>query len=56
MIQVKLFPQPGAGLSGIDKLCIKWEENINEWLKQKIEGDIIDVRPGYGIILVYYKT
>lgn len=25
MIQVKLFPQPGAGLSGIDKLCNKWE-------------------------------
>ena len=30
--------------------------DINEWLKQRIDGDIVDILPGYGIILVYYKA
>ena len=59
MIKVKLFPQPGTGALGFEKMCNKWEENINEWLKQQIDVDIIDIRPGfvpsYSYILVYYK-
>ena len=55
MKQVKIFPQPIGSLTSFEKKYEKYEETINEWLKPRIEGDIIEIRPGYGFIMVTYK-
>jgi len=65
MIKVKIFGSTagismGSVFSGPEKMVNKWlesmETNINEWLKHKIDTDIIDIKPGYGFVVVTYKA
>jgi len=56
MKQVKIFAQPVGSIGSFMKQYGKFEETLNEWLKQKIDADIIDIRPGYGFVMVIYKT
>jgi hypothetical protein len=55
MIKVKIFAQPMGTIGSYQKMYKKFEDEINEWLKSKIDSDIIGFHPGYGFVAIMYK-
>jgi len=40
----------------VNKWVESMEASINEWLKHQKDTDIIDIRPGFGFVVVTYKV